>query len=209
MQRRIVLTALVAGLLAAGCAGIDSVAVNVSSQGSWPADRKPGSYVIERLPSQQANLPEQERIEAAAQQAIEAAGFNRAGSPQDADVLIQVGARTFEVLRPSAYYASPFYWRNDWWYHGGRWPRFYGPYGPYGPAFGAGYYASDLPDYQREIAILMRDRRSQQIVYETRAVYTSRWSSDALLPAMFEAAMKDFPLQAISPRVVTVALPKT
>ena len=94
-----------------------------------------------------------------------------------------------------------FYWRNDWWYYGPRRPFFYGP------AYGLGYY-EDYPDYHREVAILMRDRRSQQIVYETRAMHTSRWTSNALLPAMFEAALKDFPLPALSPRTVTVALPK-
>ena len=194
--------ALAAGALLSACAGIDSIDVQVSSQGSWPAERKPGSYVIERLPSQQANAAEQERVEAAALQAIEAAGFTRATSTEQADVLVQVGARVFEVVRRDPF-MSPFYWRSDWWYHGGRRPFFYGP------GFGAGYgYDSDYADYQREAGVLIRDRRSQQIVYETRATHTSRWASDRLLPAMFEAAMKDFPLPALSPRMVTVALPR-
>jgi len=65
-----------------------------------------------------------------------------------------------------------------------------------------------VADVQREVAVLIRDRRSQQFVYEARGSYTSRWTSDALLPAMFDAVMKDFPQTALSPRSVTVALPK-
>ena len=116
MRRRTALSALCALALAgtlAGCAAINSVAVDVSSQGEWPADRKPGSYAIERLPSQQANAAEQERIEAAALPALEGAGFTQAPIEQ-ADYLIQVGARVFEVPGGYGYYASPFYWRNDY-----------------------------------------------------------------------------------------------
>ena len=203
MRRRTALTALcalaVAGTLA-GCASFNSVAVDVSSQGEWPADRKPGSYAIERLPSQQANAAEQERIEAAALPALEGAGFTQAPIDQ-ADYLIQVGARAFEVPGGYGYYASPFYWRTDYWMYGYHRPFFYGPYwGPY-------YYYDSFPDYRRETAILIRDRRSQRIVYETRATHVSRWTSDGLLPVLFDASMKDFPLPAISPRTVKMPLP--
>lgn len=202
MQRRRLLAAapaLAVLTTLAGCATNSSVSIDVSSQGSWPVQRKPGTYAIERLPSQQANAGEQDRIEASALQAIEAAGFTRAASPEQAEVLIQVGARVFEVVRRDPF-ASSFYWRNDWWFYGPRRPFFYGP--PYG--YG---YASDFPDYQREAGVLIRDRASQQIVYETRATYLGRWSSEALLPALFEAAMKDFPMPALNPRTVVVALP--
>jgi hypothetical protein len=213
-RRRLLMltTALAAGsLVLAGCAsGVSTVSIDVSSQGQWPQGSKPGSYAIERLPSQQANAAEQARIEAAAVPALAAAGFTSAPAEQ-ADVLIQVGARAFDVLRPDPF-ASPFYWRTDWWYYGGRRPFFYGP-GFYGPGFyGRGFYGHGYSGYeldtQREVAILIRDRRTQKIVYETRASYLQRWSNDALLPAMFEAALKDFPQTALSPRTVVVNLPR-
>lgn len=203
MDRRTALTGLAAAAalpLLPACAAMDTVAIDVASQGSWPADRKPGTYALERLPSQQANAAEQERIEAAALGALRAAGFTPA-PPAEADVLIQLGARVFEVASRDRYVYSPHYWRSDWWFYGGRWPHFWGP--PYGPA-----YVNDWPDYQREVAVLIRDRRTQQFVYEARGSYTSRWTSDALLPAMFDAVMKDFPQTALSPRTVTVTLPK-
>jgi len=205
MPRRSALVAALAALSAAaglaGCASLNSVAIDVSSQGDWPADRKPGSYAIERLPSQQANAGEQERVEAAALPSIEGAGFSPAPLEQ-ADFLIQVGARVFEVPgRPSyygyGYYGSPFYWRHDWWMYGYRHPFFYGP----------GFYGDGFPDYRRETAILIRDRRSQRIVYETRAAHVGGWTSDRLLPLLFDASMKDFPMPALSPRTVTMPLP--
>lgn len=199
MKRRSLLAVLGAALMLGGCAGISTVAVEVSSQGDWPAERKPGTYAIERLPSQQANAQEQDRIEAAAVPAIEGAGFVRAPF-EEADVLIQVGARVFEVYRRDPF-ASSFYWRQDWWLYGRHHPFFYGP------GFGRGFHYNDFPDIQRETAILMRDRRSQRIVYETRATVLGNWSSQVLLPLMFAASMKDFPTPAISPRTVTMSLP--
>lgn len=198
MQRRTLIAGATALLAAAGCAGLDTVAVEVSSQGDWPAGRKPGRYAIERLPSQQSQTVEQERIEAAALPALAAAGFVPA--PLDeADFVVQVGARRFELARRDPY--GPFYWRSDWWFYGGHRPFFHGP--------GLGYgHVADFPDVQREAAILIRDRRGQRIVYETRATLVTRWSSDALLPVLFDAAMKDFPQQALSPRTVVVPLPR-
>ena len=206
MHRRTALAALAAlsataGL--AGCAALNSVAIDVSSQGDWPPDRKPGTYAIERLPSQQANAAEQERIEAAALPAIEGAGFTQAPF-EEADVLIQIGARVFEVPGRDAYYGYygfygapyPYYWRHDWWRYGYH-PFFYPP----------GFYGDGFPDYRRETAILIRDRRSQRVVYETRATHVGRWTSDRLLPLLFDASMKDFPTPAMSPRTVTMPLP--
>lgn len=199
MQRRSLLAGAAALAALSGCSTTGKVVIDVSSQGSWPASRKPGSYAIERLPSQQAHAAEQDRIEAAALQAIEAAGFTRAAAPEQAELLIQIGALVFEVVRRDPF-ASSFHWRNDWWFYGPRRPSFYGP--PYG--YG---HVSNFKDYQREAGILIRDRVSQQIVYETRATHLGRWSSESLLLALFEAAMKDFPMRALNPRSVVVTLP--
>lgn len=186
-------------LLLAGCATVSSVPVEVSSHTEWPAGRKPGTYAVERLPSQQAHAAEQERIEAAARPAIEGAGFTPAPADQ-ADVLIQVGARVFEVPGRDPF-ANSFFWRNDWWYYRGYRPFFYGP------GFGPGLYYNDFPDIQRETALLIRDRATQKVVYETRAALVGRWYAEGLLGLLFEASMKDFPTPAISPRTVTVTVP--
>lgn len=183
----------------AGCSGITTVSVEVQSQGAWPEGRAPGTYAIERLPSQQAQAAEQDRIEAAALPALEAAGF-RPAPREEADVLVQLGAQVFQVVRRDPFWPS-MAWRNDWWFYRGPWPHFRGA------GFGLSYQL-DTPELQREVAVLIRDRRSQTFVYETRGVYTSRWTSDALLPTLFQAAMKDFPAAAGGPRTVTVAVPR-
>ena len=54
MKSRLAWLALAGMLLLAGCAAFDSLTVYVSSTGDWPAERKPGSFAFERLPSQQA-----------------------------------------------------------------------------------------------------------------------------------------------------------
>jgi hypothetical protein len=179
------------GLVLAGCATMRTLTTQVSSYGSWPASRKPATYAFDRLPSQMAQAMEQDRIEAAAVPSLEAAGFKQAPRDQ-ADVLVQVAAH---VVETNERWRDPFYWRADWWYYR-RHPFFH-------PGFGM-YY--DAPEYQREVGVLIRDRRSNEALYETHARYSSTWTSDAILPAMFEAALKDFPQPAVSPRQVVVSL---
>lgn len=198
LRRTVMLSGLgLAAALLAGCAGVHSLTTEVSSYGPWPASRKPTTFYFDRLPSQMAQADEQDRVEAAALPALEAAGFKQAGNKEQADVLVQVAARVNEI---SDRWRDPFYWRGDWWWYR-RHPFF-------GPGFGY-YYDYGPPQYQREVGVLMRDRRSTEALYETHARYTSSWTSDAILPAMFEAALKDFPHPAVSPRQVIVALPQS
>jgi hypothetical protein len=54
---------------------------------------------------------------------------------------------------------------------------------------------------------LIRDRRSGAPLYEARAVSDGYSAGDtSVLGAMFEAALKDFPTPAVSPRKVVVPL---
>ena len=88
-----VLILLAAALLLGGCAAIRSVDSDVSTYSRWPAERKPTTYVFERLPSQQDRPEQQQRLEDAARAAVEGAGFTPAADPKAADVSVQVGAR--------------------------------------------------------------------------------------------------------------------
>jgi predicted small secreted protein len=195
MFKRLAPVLLAAGLVA-GCAGMQNVSSDVSSYGQWPSERKPGSYAFERLPSQQAQPERQAQLEAAARAALEKAGFTQAADPASADVTVQLGARVTRYERSP--WDDPFwwpwgagYWRHPGWYH---------------PRFGfAGSYTS--PYYDREVALLIRDRRTGTPLYETRATSDGySYGSGTLLAAMFEAALKDFPTPAVSPRRVTVPL---
>ena len=57
-RRRTMLAAAMAAALAAtllaGCAALNTMPAEISTWGDWPADRKPGRYAFDRLPSQSA-----------------------------------------------------------------------------------------------------------------------------------------------------------
>ena len=194
------LSLTLAGLLLAGCSGIRSLSTDVSSYGEWPADRKPGTYAFDRLPSQQAQAADAERLEAAVRPALEKAGFIPAAEGVAPDVLVQVGERTTRTDR--LLWDDPLWWRGGFGYwRRGPWP---------GPAWGwsARY---DNPRYDSEVAVLLRDRASGKPLFESHASYESGSIPDSTATsAMFEAALTDFPHLGINPRrvVVTVAKPQ-
>jgi len=184
-----------------GCAALHSVTSEVSSFGNWPAERKPSAttYAFERLPSQQVDAPLQANVEAAAAPALATAGFTLAATPEAADVMVQVAMQ-------SRLYQSP--WRDRW-----------GPYGPYGRVgFGSWYgggsrfgfglgLSLEPPMSEMQVDLLIRDKKTAKVLYETHAVRQQNGGWDERLMApMFAAALKDFPLPAISPRIVSIPL---
>ena len=180
--------------LLAGCAGISSVTSDVSSFGEWPADRKPGTYAFDRLPSQQADAVRTEALENAARGALAKAGFQPAAAGQTPDALVQVGSR---ISRTDS---GP--WVDPLWWHGGYgvWRR--GPWpGPYW-GLNARY---DARRYDVEAALLIRDRASGKPLFEARASNSDRADATALA-AMYEAALMDFPRLGLNPRRVVVPL---
>ena len=193
MKRR-ALCSIGAAALLAGCAGIGSVTSDVSSFGDWPAGRAPGSYAFERLPSQQAQAEQAEALERAATPALAKAGFRPVAAGQEPDVLVQLGARFTRTLR------SP--WDDPLWWRGGFGRFRHGPW--IGPSWSLAWQA-EATRYESEVAVLLRDRASGKPLYETRAALESNLSADAaVVGALFEAALVDFPRPAISPRRVTV-----
>jgi hypothetical protein len=182
--------------LLAGCTGLRSVSSDVSSFGDWPAGRPPGSYAFDRLPSQLAQAAETAQLEAAAQGALQKAGFQPAAEGQAPDVLVQVGARTLRTERQV--WADPLWWRGSFGYwRPAPWP---------GSAWSLSLRA-DPPRYEREVALLLRDRASGKPLFEAHAVNDSGSSADStLLPAMFEATLVDFPRLGLNPRKVVVTL---
>ena len=191
MNRRLILTARAVASLAAvtGCSGPYTVSADVSSYGSWPADRKPGSYAFDRLPSQQQSeeaLKRQTTLEDAARGALEKAGFTPAPDARSADVLVTLGARV------TAY--DPVPWDDPLWW---RWrgqlvsPRYgYAGWGSWGwrqdPFFDR--------RYDRAVALLLRDRASGMPLFETQASNEgTTMGSEALLTPLFDAALAEFP----------------
>ena len=202
-----------AALLLTGCAAFNNLDNEVSTYGSWAAPRQPGSYAFERLPSQATRPQYQQQLEASARAAVEAAGFTPAATVADAEYLLQLGARV--STDDPWLYSDPFLWRGDFWYgsgwgHGrwgyGRWGR--GPWG-YGAGYGLGYgygFNSRIT-FDREVVVLIRDRKTGELLFESRASNSGPSASiDYLLPAMFRAAMTGFPGVGPNPRSVTVPI---
>ena len=200
---RLLFAACVA-LLLSGCAAFNNLSNEVSTYGPWPADRKPASFVFERLPSQQAHPDRRVQLETAARGALEASGFRAAADEGSADYLMQIGARV--TSNDPWIYNDPLFWRVGLRYgHYGRWGRGWGP----GWGFGGAYDYAYSPTFDREVALLIRDRKTGQLLYEARATNAGPSASiDYLLPAMFEAALKDFPNAGPNPRSVTTQISK-
>lgn len=202
-------TLALAGLMT-GCASTRLLDSDVSSFGTWPAGRVPATFAFERLPSQQAQPQQQAQLEAAALPALEQAGFRPAAAPSPStglapasnvpDVLVQVAARTLRY--DGGWNGDPF-WPGGAFYRGGvgRW-RGGGSFGLYGVRGWSPTY------YLNEVSLLIRDARTQQVLYETRAQNDGVWFDAAVRAALFDAALRDFPRPALSPRRVTVEIPR-
>jgi hypothetical protein len=198
MMRLPIATLTVCAAALSGCAGMNSVTSEVASFGEWPANRAPGTYAIERLPSQQQQQrgAQQASLESSARQALEQVGF-KPGDANSADVVVQIGARItrFDTYDP---WDDPMWWRwgPAYW----RRPGYY-----WRPGWGfPPHYDST---YESEVGLLIRDRRSGNPLYEARATSSSRigYDTDAL-GAMYQAAMKDFPNAVPQPHKVSVSL---
>ncbi len=200
--QRLLALATVTGALVglAGCASLQQVTADVSTHGQWPASLQAPRYVFERLPSQQVQPEQQARIEAAAEPALRARGFVAATRPEDAQVLVQVSAQR----------STGYNWRDD---------PFYRPYeghifgnvgfgGFWGGRGGMGIGLNfDTPRTTLQVGLLVRDKASSTVLYETSASTLRLGSApDSLMAPLFQAALLDFPAVAISPRRVTVPL---
>ena len=202
MPKRRSAAAALAGLLVAaalaGCATVRRVDADVNSFGSWPEARTPSTFAFERLPSQQAHPEQQDELEGAALPALETAGFRPAPAGTPADALVQVAARTLREDRGYGYpYGDPFL--RGGLFYGSRWRA---------GGLGLGYGWGGPTLYLTEVSMLIRDSRTKQVLYETRASHQGLWGDVAIRAALFEAAMKDFPRQAVSPRRITVDIPR-
>jgi hypothetical protein len=196
--------ALLGALVLAGCTGPQSVSSEIATFGDWPAGRAPGSYAFERLPSQQAQAAASDALEATARAALERAGFKPVEDGKEPEVLVQVGARDERTVVTV--------WDDPLWWHGGYAYGYgygYTRRGPWlSPRWGADYRWNAYPRYEREVALLIRDRASGKPLFEAHASNDGRSRSDkALFEALFQAALVDFPKLGVNPRRVVVALP--
>jgi hypothetical protein len=164
-----------------------------------------GSYRFERLPSQQANADAQTKIEAMARSALGKAGLSESASAaaDGAQYTVQIAAKVARNDR-----ANPSYdhW-GDGTLFGGIPGRDYVVTGRGQVIYTAPWPRYSQPYYQREVSIVLRDAKTNTVVYETRALHEGIWAdSEAILPAMFEAALQDFPKASEGPKRVNVEI---
>jgi hypothetical protein len=186
-----------------GCAAMNNLTSDVSTFSQWPAERKPGSYSFERLPSQQSNPEQQQLLEDSARHALQLAGFTPVDAGKTPEYIVQLGARVSPNDR-YYYYDDPLWWRGGLHYSRFGRPRFYPGFYP-----GFGFAGPPTPTYEREVALLIRDRSSGTPLFEARATNDGGSPSiQSLLPAMYDAALKDFPNGGVNPRRITTEIVK-
>ena len=194
--------ALGLGLLQ-GCASMRIVDSDVVSVAAAPAgmNLQGAKYRFERLPSQ-ANNPEAGLAEQQAQAAMAAVGLVR--DDANAQISVLVG------------FAGMQYLADDWGrpLPPGAWSPYYGSISMgrgIGPNVGLGMGMRFPPptQYRREVSLIMRDLKSGQVVYETRATHDGPWSdSGQIFATLFQAAMANFPNPPAGPRRVNIEIPR-
>ena len=198
------LAAATLGLLS-GCASMRLIDSDVVSVAAVPPGMslQGAKYRFERLPSQASN-PEAGLAEQQAQAAMTAVGLVRDDAGAQLSVLVGFGG--------NRYLADP-------------WGRPLGPgWAPYGSiAIGSGFGGGFGPHigvgmgmrfpppthYRRDVNLILRDLKSGQVVYETRASHAGPWSDSVpIFTTLFQAALANFPNPPVGPRRVNIELPR-
>ena len=169
--------------LLGGCAGTYLLDNTVQSFSSLAAPPAQPTYRFERLLSQQN--PGHAELEKIADPALHKAGLRR----DDANprFSVQVAARIQRVVSP---WADPHEWG---WGPGFRHRRLFG--------------GMESPWFQREVTVVVRELPSNRTVFESRATNDGpSLDGNAVLGAMFDAALQGFPNPPAGPRQVNIQL---
>jgi predicted small secreted protein len=192
-------------LFLTGCSTVRVVDSDVTAFYNWngplPAPGTP--YRFERLPSQQLVGSPQDAIEGIARNALAKVGMEL--NPPAARYSVQIVANTQIVDRG---------------------PYGYSPYGGFG--FGSGVFVgggnrgasvglslpigggiAEPPYFKRDLSLVMRDLRTNQVAFETRALHDGVWGDTlAVLPAMLDSALRGFPQPPPGTRRINVEIPR-
>lgn len=180
-------------ILLTGCSGMRVVDSQVNSFA--PASVPAGSYYrFERLPSQQSNPAAQDQLEAMADEALTKVGLVR--NDQTARYTVQVSAS--QRVQQAVLDRPAMGWNLGWMMgHGGV-------------SVGNGVLFPGLDvrtSYWREVGLVIRERSTQAVVFESHASNDGPWAdSDAVLPAMLDAALQGFPEPPTGVRRVNIEI---
>ena len=206
-----------AALALTGCASVYRVDNQVESFARW-ADASaptraaaivpaaPQSYRFERLPSRASGSAAQsaDMLEPLVQAALTPLGWTPASDAAAATWLIEVTAQGVRLPR------AP--WEDPW--EGSR----FGWAGQVHIGVGTGHggvmwspwlLRSELPYYQRQVSLVIREAATGRVVYETSAAHDGRWNSTPeLWRAMVSAALEGFPTPPKGVRQVNLDVPR-
>jgi len=190
---------LLLALVLTGCSGMRIVDSDVRAFTAAQGVSVPATFRFEQLPSQQGEPAQRRALEDMVQAELEKVGMRRDDTAPQYSVSF---ALRVERDARSPWGDSPF---GSGFYAGFPIMTRHGVVYQYpGP-----FFAPDMPWYRREVSLLMRRLSDSQLVFETHANSDSYWSDDAaVIPAMFEAALRDFPNPAPGPRRVNIEIPR-
>lgn len=201
MRRTLATLLLLLGLT--GCSGLRLIDSEVLAQAAPGADtmlRAGARYRYERLPSQQNDPGLQQTLERAADLALGKVGLRAAGQDQQADLGVMLSVQSAAWVQDDEGNLFPV---------GQLVPRM-----RIGIGLGTGGSALALSMpitylYRHQLVLLMRDLRSGQIAYETRAWHEGPWPDrDMLLQVMLDAALQGFPNPPSGRRLVRTEVPR-
>ncbi len=193
---------LLCGFLLGGCASVRVIDTEVRSFASTPSIASGATYRFERLPSQQIQEVQQSTLEAMAQEALVRVGLERDDAQARYSVQVSYGLRMDPYPNPGP---GTMGWSMGWnlgW--GGR-----------GGGVGLGGYfplmgfppAMAQPTYWHQVSLVVRNLSSHTVAYETHATHDGLWSdSQAIVPALFEAALRDFPNPPTTVRRINIEI---
>ena len=201
MNRLVLLLVLALTSLLTGCATMRVVDSQVLAVANVPAGTQlqGAKYRFERLPSQ-VNNPEAGLAEQQAERALAAVGLVRDDAAAQLSVLVSFQGTQY-LVDPWGYrYPRPYYGSVSIG-HGVPWGS--------GVGFGMGMRFPPTPQYRREVSLILRDLKSGQVVYETRASHDGPWSdSTVIFATLFKAALANFPNPPAGPQRVNIEIPR-
>lgn len=198
---------VLAGLLAlSGCSSLRLIDTQVSAASSLAdtASLQGARYSFERSPLQTVPAEAMDKLEAVADQALAQAGLQRDDQAAQLRILVSVQVSPYLADNYNRMYGAPYPYMYPFaaWGSGGRADRF-GMGIQMGPRF------PPSTQYRYELRLLMRDQRSGNLVYETQALHDGPWNDSArIVPALFSAALKDFPNPPSARRRVDIEIPR-
>lgn len=187
----IVASALVLG----GCATTPRPDAEVQAYSKLAAPVGQAAFRFEVLPSHQDANKRRAEVEAMAERALAKLGLTR--NDAKARFSVQVAARVHREDRLD----WPDNWHYGWGWYG---PRHFSPVRRLGPLWGM----PTTPWFQREVSLTLRDLASGEVVYETHARQEGTGgATNAILEALFNAALGEFPSASGALRPVVLHLP--